>query len=167
MKQTEQENITLHSEKQDTPEGADLANEPAKKGSRIEYGSLDDGYIAAFCENPGAGKKAAILKAGYVGDFAAQEAYRLHNKLRERIEARLDEMVQEGAMLGYSTMLQICKEAKSDATRLKAAEDLMNYGGRKPGDTLTIKKERSDEELDEEIARLQREVQEQEGKRLN
>jgi len=151
MKHTEQENITLQTEKQNAPEEVDLANESAKKGSRIEYGSLDDGYIAAFCENPGAGKKAAILKAGYVGDFAAQEAYRLHNKL----------------MLGYSTMLQICKEAKSDATRLKAAEDLMNYGGRKPGDTLTIKKERSDEELDEEIARLQREVQEQEGKRLN
>ena len=55
----------------------------------------------------------------------------------------------------------------SDAVKAKCAKDLMDYSGRKPGDKLTIKRDMSEEELDNEIARVQRELANAEGRQLD
>lgn len=106
-----------------------------------EYQVRDDAYVEAYCEDPQSGKQAALIKAGYEGNYAAQEAYRIHKRLQKRIDERLDEIINEGSVLGYSVLKKLATSAQSEAVMAKCAEALMNYAGRKPGDTLTIKKD--------------------------
>ena len=121
-----------------------------------EYQVRDEAYIEAFCEDPQVGKSAALEKAGYEGDYVAQEAYRIHKRLQQRIDDRLDEMIIEGANLGYSVLKNLSTSAQSESVQAKCAIALMDYAGRKPGDTLTIKKdELSPQERREAIKALQ------------
>ena len=106
-----------------------------------EYQVRDEAYIEAFCEDPQSGKQAALLKAGYEGQYPAQEAYRINKRLQKRIDERLDEIINEGCVLGYSVLKKLATSAQSEAVMAKCAEALMNYAGRKPRDTLTIKKD--------------------------
>ena len=106
-----------------------------------EYQVRDDAYIEAFCEYPQSGKQSALIKAGYEGGYAAQEAYRIHKRLQNRIDDRLDEMINEGANLGYSVLKSLATGAQSESVQAKCAIALMDYAGRKIGDTLTIKKD--------------------------
>lgn len=130
-------------------------------------GAYDEKYIEAFCNNPGLGKASALREAGYVGDYLRQEAWRIHNRLREKIEKRLDEAILDGAHLGHSVLVHLCQNSESDTVRAKAAKDLIDYSGRKAGETITVKSEKTDEELDAEIALLQKEIAEQSGRRLD
>ncbi|NOR43512.1 MAG: hypothetical protein GQ572_09265 [Gammaproteobacteria bacterium] len=119
-----------------------------------EYQVRDEAYIEAFCENPKDGKSAALEKAGYVGEYIAQEAYRIHSRLQKRIDERLDEMINEGANLGYSVLKGLATGAQSESVQAKCAIALMDYSGRKPGEKLTIQKEQTIEEIDAEIIDL-------------
>ena len=117
-----------------------------------EYQVRDDAYIESFCEAPKAGKSAALEKAGYVGDYVAQEAYRIHKRLQQRIDQRLDDMINEGSVLGYSVLKKLATSAQSESVQAKCAEALMNYAGRKPGERVTIQNEpQTVEEIDKEI----------------
>ena len=106
-----------------------------------EYQVRDLAYLEAFCEDPQSGKQAALIKAGYEGNYAAQEAYRIHKRLQQRIDERLDEMINEGSVLGYSVLKKLATNAQSESVQAKCAECLMNYAGRKPGEKLTIKQD--------------------------
>ena len=79
---------------------------------RVAHHAYDDAYIEAYCKNPSAGKMAAILEAGYVGKYARQEANRIHNRLRDRIEAEFDKMVLDGGMLGFDVLVKLAKESE-------------------------------------------------------
>lgn len=128
-----------------------------------KQGYLDEKYIAAFIEHPELGKTQAILAAGYTGGYAKQEAYRLHKKLLDRIEKELDDKILDGAHVGHSTLVHLCKEAESETVKAKVAKDLIDFAGRKAGERVTVTHELSDEERDEEIIRLTKEIAEQEG----
>lgn len=121
-----------------------------------EYELRDEAYIEAFCEDPKAGKQSALLKAGYEGDYPAQEAYRIHKRLQKRIDERLDEMINEGANLGYSVLKNLATGAQSESVQAKCAIALMDYSGRKPGEKLTIEQEKNMDELEAEIINLQK-----------
>jgi hypothetical protein len=134
---------------------------------RISPGGYDAAYIKAFTEHPELGKTHAIKAAGYVGDLAKQEAYRIHNRLREEIEKVLDDKILEGAHLGHQTLISLCKGAESEAIKAKVAKDLIDYAGRKAGERITVTNTKTDEELDQEIAELQRSIKEQTGQHLD
>jgi hypothetical protein len=137
------------------------------KEQRVSHGGYDDNYIKAFTEHPELGKKQALIAAGYVGDYAKQEAYRIHNRLREKIEAVLDEKILDGAHLGHQTLVKLCKESDSEAVKAKVAKDLIDYAGRKAGDKLIVEDHRSNDELDQEIAAAQQRIAEKEGRHLD
>ena len=125
-----------------------------------EYQERDEAYIDAFCEDPKAGKQAALLKAGYEGEYPAQEAYRIHKRLKDRIEERLTEQLQEGASLGHSVLMDLVKNANSESVKFSSAKALLEFGGRKPTDKLAIEEARpqSIEEIDAEIAELHKKL---------
>ena len=125
-----------------------------------EYQTRDEVYIEAYCENPKAGKSAALEKAGYTGDYLAQESYRVHRRLKVRIEERLTEQLQEGASLGHSVLMDLVKNASSESVKFSSAKALLEFGGRKPTDKLAIQDSRpqSIEDMDAEIVTLQREL---------
>ena len=87
-----------------------------------EQKARDTAYIEAFCEDPQSGKQAALIKAGYTGSYAAQEAYRIHKRLQQRIDGRLDEMINEGSVLGYSVLKKLATSAQSESVQAKCAE---------------------------------------------
>lgn len=65
-------------------------------------------------------------------------------------------MINEGANLGYSVLKGLATGAQSESVQAKCAIALMDYSGRKAGDTLTIKKdELSPQERREAIKALQ------------
>jgi hypothetical protein len=137
----------------------DQSKEDRDKMKRVSHGGYDDNYIKAFTEHPELGKKQALIAAGYVGDYAKQEAYRIHNRLREEIEKVLDDKILEGAHIGHQTLVELCKSSESEAVKAKVAKDLIDYAGRKAGERITITNEKTDEELDQ--------VSEQEGRHLD
>lgn len=125
---------------------------PLNRKELSEYQARDLAYIEAFCEDPKAGKQAALREAGYEGDYPAQEAHRIHKRLQKRIDERLDMMINEGANLGYSVLKSLATDAQSESVQAKCAIALMDYSGRKPGDRLTIQnKPASIGEIDKEI----------------
>ena len=134
---------------------------------RVSPGGYDAAYIKAFTEHPELGKSHALKAAGYVGDYLAQEAYRTHLRLREEIEKVLDDKILEGAHIGYKTLVELCKESENETIKAKVAKDLIDYAGRKAGERITITNEKTDEELDREIAELQRSIAQQEGRHLD
>ena len=121
-----------------------------------EYQVRDEAYVEAYCEDPQSGKQAALIKAGYEGNYAAQEAYRIHKRLQARIDERLDEMINEGANLGYSVLKNLASNAQSESVQAKCAIALMDYSGRKPGEKITIKKDKNIDQIDAEIIELQK-----------
>lgn len=128
----------------------------------IHY-KFDERYVQYFCDNPSQGKAESLRKAGYTGKYAKQEAGRIHKRLQARIEKQLDDQVLDGAHIGHAKLVHLCNEAESEAVQAKVAKDLIDFAGRKAGERITVSHEMSDEERDEEILQLQREIAEQEG----
>jgi len=129
------------------------------------YRAYDEMYIQYYCENPELGKSVALKKAGFSGKCIKQKAWALHKRLLERIEKRLDDSILEGAHIGHSKLVHLCKESESETVQAKCAKDLIDFAGRKAGERITVTHEMSDEERDSEIIRLQAEIVEQEGNR--
>lgn len=125
-----------------------------------EYQGRDDAYCEAFCNDPKAGKSAALIVAGYQGNYLAQEAYRIHKRLKDRIEERLTEQLQEGASLGHSVLMDLVKNASSESVKFSSAKALLEFGGHKATDKLAIQNDRpqSIEEIDAAILKLQTEL---------
>ena len=145
----------------------DSETQSDEKPRRNSPGTLDQRYIDAYCENPKEGKTAALLKAGYVGDYAPQEAYRLHKRLSDKIKQRYDEMISELDTLAYSNLLSILNKSPDEvgySNALQAIRAGMDYAGRKPGETLTIKKQESKEDLDLLLERNSQELEQLTGK---
>jgi len=130
-----------------------------------EYRKYDAMYVHYYCQFPEQGKATALTKAGFTGKALQQRAYSIHKRLLSQIEERLDDSILEGAHVGHSKLVHLCKESESETVQAKCAKDLIDFAGRKAGERVTVTHELSDEDRDEEIIRLQRDIAEQEGTR--
>jgi len=122
---------------------------------RHEY---DDDYIWYYCDNPHMGQLEALRACGHPNP-TRQHAHQIHNRLREQINNRLTEMLQDSTVLGYQVLMNLAKGAETEAVKLSAAKSLLDYGGRSVKHTMIIESPKSDAELDLEIAELQKEIQ--------
>lgn len=114
------------------------------KGNDRKHNALDDSYITAYCDNPIAGKTTALLKAGYAGNSAKQEAYRMHKRLQQRIYERTSERIANLDNLAASqleTILATDIETVGYANMAKAIQQGMDYAGRKNADTVILKQD--------------------------
>ena len=148
-----------------TPIEENQGNKP--ESTRRINNSFDDAYINAYCNNPMAGKKAALIEAGFVGEHIAQEAYRMHGRLKDQIKARTDQLIDSLDTLAATQLLNILSKPVDEvgyANMNKSIQQGLDYAGRKPGDTLTIKKEATLDDIDNHIEQLQRELDTTEGK---
>ena len=125
----------------------------------------DQRYIEAYCNNPKAGKKQAIIDAGYVGKYASQEAFKIHKRVAEQIENRIKSFKQDIALLSYYQLKSMLKQDadKVGYSNMNAAlKNGLDYTGHKPTDKLeVIEREQSLEELELEIAENERLLNEQ------
>lgn len=140
----------LHPEKREDANTEPLRNSPM---------SLDDDYIKAYLQHPEKGQTSAIRQAGYTGSHPSQRAYKLHKRLSGEIEKALNIKMAESTALGHGIICDIAINAESEATRLNAAKMLLDYGGKKPTDKLSIQDEhRTPEDIDAEIAAIQKRI---------
>jgi hypothetical protein len=73
----------------------ELAESPDVITTRRAKGSLDTAYIYNYTQNPKAGKAAALRATGYKAGNVRQSAYRLHQRLRPKINALLRETITD------------------------------------------------------------------------
>ena len=103
----------------------------------------------------------AYREAGYSieGRGWKMNARKLFIKLQPIIEERLETRIGEGAMLALKVVKDLMMSAKSEAVRLKAAQDYLARGGRdrvrESRVIITDESQMSDKELDDEITALQ------------
>jgi hypothetical protein len=116
----------------------------------------DDRYIEAYTDNPLAGKSAALSKAGYIGDYLAQEAHRIHKRLAPKIREIIEARAVEGISVGHSVMMELAKESDSDNVRGAMAKGLIEYGERIQLATRSNEDSMSMEQIDAELALLER-----------
>ena len=134
------------------------------------YNSLDEAFVSAYCNAPRKGKTSALLEAGFAGSHPSQEAYRMYNRLKDKIKARTDILIESLDTLAADQLLNILKEDIETVgynNMSKAIQQGMDYAGRKPGDVLTIKKEVTLQDINGSIEALQRELDYTEGKDLH
>lgn len=143
-----------------------VIDESDKKPTRNSPGHYDERYIELYCNDPKAGKTAALIGAGYVGEYASQEAARIHKRLADKIKQRLTEMINELDALSYNNLKTILEKPPEEvgySNALAAIRQGMDYAGRKPGDVLTIKKAESMSDLDRMLEENQREIEQLTG----
>ena len=120
----------------------DKQQQVIKKTVPRKDNSLDDAYVAAYCNAPISGKTAALLTAGYAGKNAPQEAYRMHKRLQQRIYDRTSERIANLDNLAASqleTILATDIDTVGYANMARAIQQGMDYAGRKQADTHIIK----------------------------
>lgn len=136
----------------------DLEESPNKKEQK-PWHYYDERYKEAYLDNPKAGKAAALAKAGYVGDYLPQEANRIHNRLRDQIQAAVTERIQDGGDVGFALLIELANDSDTPhAVRATVASKLLDYAGRKPGDVVTIKREQTIGEIEHELAKLEKQL---------
>ena len=114
------------------------------KGNDRKHNALDESYVTAYCDNPIAGKTTALLKSGYAGNNAKQEAYRMHKRLQQRIYDRTSERIANLDNLAVSQLESILAtpiETVGYANMARAIQQGMDYAGRKQSDTLIVKQD--------------------------
>lgn len=134
---------------------------PEKPQKRLSPEELDELYIEAWLEQPDGTKLDALRKAGHPNP-SRQRAWQIHNRLSAEIDRRLDAKIQENAALGLSTLVKLTKKAKSEAVQAQCASKLMEYAGKQKPDRVIIEN-RSPEDIDAEIAAIQRRILEAQG----
>lgn len=135
---------------------------------RRSPGELDELYIQAFLKHPEAGKSAALRAAGYTGEYISQRAQLIHKRLAEQIDKELTVRMAQSTALGHNIIIDIATNSESDAIRLQAAKLLLDYGGKKPTDKLAVLDiNRSIDDIDAEIAKVQRRILEAQGEIVN
>lgn len=149
--------------KSDTNKAREIQSPTVSESVPDNY--YDQRYIDAYCENPKEGKKAALLKAGYAGDYAAQEAYRIHKRVQHLIDLRVNETKHNLATLALKQLTDILGKDVSEvgsASMLTAIKQGLDYSGHKPSDKLEVtEKTLSFEEMEAELKELERQEAEQ------
>jgi hypothetical protein len=130
----------------------------------------DDDYVRHYIQNPKDGKKVALLKAGYIGEYAAQEAYRIHKRVRDKIRQAITENISDLDAMAYDQLKGILGSDLQEIgvnNMLSAIAKGLDYSGHKPGDVLTLKREESINDLDTANYKLIKQIANDEGKTIS
>lgn len=130
---------------------------------RSTWYEWDEAYIDAYLNNPKGGQLQALQACGHPNP-TKQFANVIHRRLRDRIEKELNELIKDGAAVGYKVLRLLAEDSDNDGVRLNAAKALMDYAGKKPSDVLVVHEVRDEAELDKEIQRLSKIIQDAEGR---
>lgn len=118
-------------------------------------------FVAAYVAT-GYGAKSAIA-AGYAPTRADQTAYDLlqHPNVAAAIQARVETKLKNGAAVALGVLEELMLRAQSEDVRYRAATAWLDRSGYRPREQVEVTHRvdrRSDAELLEQIARLQREI---------
>ena len=114
--------------------------------------------------NSGADRRKAALAAGYSKKGLDQCAYRLlrNPKIQAAIRDEAENHLNTHVALASATLVDLCKNAKSGAVRLQAAQALLDRGGlpliRQSEHRHVIEDTRTDKELQDHVKQLMGEL---------
>ncbi len=137
---------------------------------RRDHKAYDNDFINAYCQNPMEGKTAALIKAGFVGDNIPQEAYRMFKRLSGKIKERTTELIESLDSLAAGQLQSILSKSAEEvgySNMNQAIKQGLDYAGRKPGDTITIKKEESIDDMETELEALRLKRMQKTGRDLH
>ena len=153
---------------EETIEG-ELMPVPATLSHRRDECSLDDAYIFNYTQNPKAGKADALRKAGFEGDHARQEAYRMHNRLRLKIQAVTAENMRDLGNLSFNQLECILKSNPAEvgtANMLHAIKLGSELSQKAPQPIVEMPNQAVPEARRRRIAALNKQIAEKTGKAL-
>lgn len=126
------------------------------KGMRLKPEEIDERYINAYLEHPDRSKTFALIAAGHPNP-TPQRAWQIHERLLSQIDKGLDKLILQDAALGRSVLVDLALNSDSDAVRGSSASKLMEYAGKQKPDRLIVES-REPEDIDAEIAAIQRRI---------
>ena len=93
--------------------------------------------------------------AGYPEGSAAQMGYKLRKEYEEYLMQETSSNLKGGGALAYSVLMRLASSASHDSVKLKAATELLKFGGYEPVQRQEIKIEnKTDEEINAQLAGL-------------
>lgn len=137
-------------------QAVELTGNTINKGIRLKPEEIDDRYIDAFLRHPEKSKKEALTAAGHPNP-TPQRAWQIHERLLSQIDKGLDKLILQDAALGRSVLVDLALNSDSDAVRGSSASKLMEYAGKQKPDRLIVES-REPEDIDAEIAAIQRRI---------
>lgn len=137
-------------------QAVELTGNTINKGIRLKPEEIDDRYIDAFLRHPEKSKKEALAAAGHPNP-TPQRAWQIHERLLSQIDKGLDKLILQDAALGRSVLVDLALNSDSDAVRGSSASKLMEYAGKQKPDRLIVES-REPEDIDAEIAAIQRRI---------
>lgn len=151
--------------KQKKLRGAELTDTPSQ---RLKPGALDEYYLEAALEYPGKSQKdllqIAMDRAGHNGKATKQHAYKIADRMRDRIIVEAEKLATDIKYLGVSRLKEMLTDETVTGSTLLGAITLST---KDIFPNVSIKKEQTIDELDKEIDRLQQEINQVEGKGLH
>ena len=157
---------------EDTPQEGELMEKPAPPAtldSRRDRCSLDDAYIFNITQNPRAGKAAALRAAGFDGEHVRQEAHRMHNRLRLKIQAVTAENMRDLGTLSHDQLHSILKSTPAEtgtANMLAAIKLGKEFSQTAPKPLEELPQTANPDARRLRIEQLQKQISEKSGKAL-
>jgi len=111
----------------------------------------------AFCEYvlDGHNLTDSATMAGYSPDTAKSQGSRLRKEYEEYLVAETTANLKGGGAAAYAMLITLMKSAKQEAVKLKAATEILKFGGYSPVEKQEITvTQRSDEEIDAALSHL-------------
>ncbi len=145
----------------------ELMEKPATLSHRRDECSLDDAYIFNYTQNPKAGKSAALRDAGFQGEHVRQEAYRMHNRLRLKIQAVTAENMRDVGSLSLNQLEGILKsnlEQTGTANMLHAIKMGIDFSKTAPKSLENMPVLVNPDDRRRRIQQLQQQISEKTGK---
>ena len=154
---------------EDTAVEGELMEKPATLSTRRDECSLDDAYIFNYTQNPKAGKADALRKAGHKENGLRQEAYRMHNRLRLKIQAVTAENMRDLGNLSFNQLEAILKDTPDNVgtqnmlAAIKLGRDFSQTAPKALTDLPVVV---NPDERRRRIEALQKQISDQTGKAL-
>ena len=137
----------------------------AGKSNRLKPGAVDEHYIECALEYPFAKNidnlRKAYELAGIDQVATRQRAYEIHERLRDRIDTELLKKAKDARRMGLTVLMDLAQNADSESVKAQVSTTLT----KDLFPNVSIKKTQTIEEIDAEIAQLQKELNE--GKELH
>jgi len=137
----------------------------AGKSNRLKPGAVDEHYIDCALECPFAKNidnlRKAYEMAGIDQVATRQRAYEIHERLRDRIDTELLKKAKDARRMGLTVLMDLAQNADSESVKAQVSTTLT----KDLFPDVSVKKTQTIEEIDAEIAQLQKELNE--GKELH
>lgn len=145
----------------------ELITAPATINYRRAECSLDDAYIFNYTNNPKGGKTQALIEAGFEGTYPSQEAYRMHNRLRPKIQKVMQEITQDLATLSNQQLTGILRSTPQEtgySAMLAAIKIGFEYSGLQPNQQTETPVRPNQDAIQRRIETLQKQIEQVTGK---